>query len=125
MRPALLVILTVAVASCGGPTVADLTVSVTPVGDPSQPSELVVVNTSDRSWHDVRVVLEQAEVDGSTTPCGARTVGSWEPGQEVRLPACGERTRIGLETEGSSAAFVFAGGTLYRRIGRKEVPIAG
>lgn len=111
-------------AACGGPTTADLTVEVRAEGDPRRPSGLAVVNSSEIAWSNVELLLEHTEADGSTSPCGVRTIASWAPGEEVRTPACGERTRLTIETAEASAIYVFAGGTLYRRLGRKEVPVA-
>lgn len=123
MRFSLIIAILLLLGSCGGATTADLTVDVRPEGDPVRPGGLVIANTSDLTWNGVDVRLERTEEDGSTSPCGARALPSWAPGEEIRVPACGERTRITIESDEASAIYVFAGGRLYRRLGRKEVPV--
>jgi hypothetical protein len=42
----------------------------------------------------------------------------------VSVPACGDKIRLTLTTGGETARFAYANGQLYRRFGRKEVPVA-
>ena len=69
--------------------------------------------------------MEAVEADGSATPCSADRIATWEPAAEHRIPACGAKTRITLSTGGASAQFVVVGGKLFRKLGRKEIPVAG
>jgi hypothetical protein len=84
---------------------------------------LEVVNSNDRALKDVRLVVEAFESEGATTPCEEETLPRWEPGAVIRVPACAEKVRFTLTTGGETARFSYSGGQLYRRLGRKEVPI--
>ncbi len=85
---------------------------------------LEVVNATDQVWKDARLVVEAFESEGATRPCGEEEVSRWQPGQAVRVPACAEKTRFTLTTGGETARFSYTNGQVYRRIGRKEVPIS-
>jgi len=84
---------------------------------------LEVVNANDSVWKDARLVVEAFESEGTTRPCGEEIVPSWEPGQAIRVPACAQKVRFTLTTGGETARFSYFAGQVYRRIGRKEVPI--
>ena len=84
---------------------------------------LEVVNSNDRALKDVRLVVEAFESEGATTPCEEENLPRWEPGAVIRVPACAEKVRFTLTTGGETARFSYSNGQLYRRIGRKEVPI--
>jgi hypothetical protein len=92
----------------------------------NQPEEgwLEVVNANDRVWEDASLVVEAFESEGTTRPCGEKSVSRWEPGEAIRVPACAEKVRFTLTTGGETARFSYFNGQLYRRIGRKEVPIS-
>ena len=92
----------------------------------SQPEEgwLEVVNANDRVLKDVHLVFEAFESEGATRPCGEQDIPRWEPGRMIRVKACAEKTRITLTTCGETARFSYSNGQLYRRIGRKEIPIS-
>ena len=85
---------------------------------------LEVVNSNDRVLKDARLVIEAFESEGTTRPCGEEIVSRWEPGQAIRVPACAEKVRFTLTTGGETARFSYSMGQVYRRIGRKEVPIS-
>jgi len=91
----------------------------------SQPEEnwLEVVNANDSVWKDARLVVEAFESEGTTRPCGEENVARWEPGEAIRVPACAEKVRFTLTTGGETARFSYSNGKLYRRLGRKEIPI--
>jgi hypothetical protein len=91
----------------------------------NQPEEgwLEVVNANDSAWKDAHLVIEAFESEGTTRPCGEENISFWEPGQVIRVPACAEKVRFTLTTGGEIARFSFFDGQVYRRIGRKEVPI--
>ena len=86
---------------------------------------LEVVNSNDRALKDVRLVVEAFESEGATTPCVEENLPRWEPGAVIRVPACAEKVRLTLTTGGETARFSYSNGQLYRRFGRKEVPITG
>ena len=92
----------------------------------SQPEEgwLEVVNANDRVLNDAHLVIEAFESEGITRPCGEEDIPHWEPGRAIRVKACSEKTRFTLTTGGETARFSYSNGQLYRRIGRKEVPIS-
>jgi len=92
----------------------------------NQPDEgwLEVVNTNDRALEEVHLIIEAFESEGTTRPCGEENISRWEPGQVIRVPACAEKVRFTLTTGGETARFSYFDGKVYRRIGRKEVPIS-
>jgi len=91
----------------------------------SQPEEgwLEVINSNDRVLQDARLVVEAFESEGATRTCGEESVSRWEPGEAIRVPECAEKVRFTLTTGGETARFSYFDGQVYRRIGRKEVPI--
>lgn len=91
--------------------------------DAGPDSTLLVSNANDRVWTDAILVVEAVETDNSTTACAERRVGNWEPRQEISVPACGAKIRLTLSTEGETARFSYSNGQLFRRFGRKEVPV--
>ena len=97
----------------------DITIGVAPGAS----GTLEVANANDTGWIDARLVVEVVESDNSTTPCAERTVGSWRPGNTVSVPECGNKIRLTLTTGGKTARFSYANGQLFRRFGRKEVPV--
>lgn len=115
----LLCLLLLAAAATGCDSV-DLTIGVSPGNDGS----LIVSNANDTEWIDAQLVVETVESDNSTAPCVDRTLGSWQPGETITIPACGNKIRLTLTTGGETARFAYANGQLFRRFGRKEVPVA-
>lgn len=97
----------------------ELTISVNQVNQ----EWLEVVNSNDRALKDVRLVIEAFESEGATSPCGEEKLSRWEPGAVIRVPACAEKVRFTLTSGGETARFSYSNGQLYRRLGRKEVPI--
>jgi len=85
---------------------------------------LEVANANDSTWKDARLVVEVVESEGTTRPCDEKRLERWEPGERIRVPSCGEKLRLTLTTGGETARFSYLNDHLYRRIGRKEVPIA-
>jgi hypothetical protein len=85
---------------------------------------LEVVNSNDRALEDVHLVVEAFESEGATRPCVEETVSHWEPGASIRVPECAEKVRFTLTSGGETARFSYTKGQLYRRIGRKEIPIS-
>jgi hypothetical protein len=116
MRIALVIMLTTGVFACDS---MELTIAV------NEPEDgwLEVVNSNDRELKDVHLVIEAFESEGATRPCGEEVVARWAPGQAIRVRACAEKIRFTLTTGGETARFSYSMGQLYRRIGRKEVPI--
>jgi len=84
---------------------------------------LEVSNANDTTWKDARLTIEAFESEGTARPCGEESVARWEPGQAVRVPACAEKVRFTLTTGGDTARFSYFKGQLYRRLGRREIPI--
>ena len=116
MRIVLVIMLTAGLFACDS---MELTIAV------QEPEEgwLEVINSNDRVLKDAHLVVEAFESEGATRPCGKEVVSSWEPGQAIRVKACAEKIRFTLTTGGETARFSYSMGQLYRRIGRKEVPI--
>lgn len=85
---------------------------------------LEVSNANDTAWKDALLEIEAFESEGTTAPCGREEIARWEPGQAIRVPACAEKVRFTLTTGGESARFSFFNGQLYRRLGRREIPIS-
>lgn len=85
---------------------------------------LEVSNANDTAWKDVRLTVEAFESEATITPCGEEFIQRWEPGETVRVPACAEKVRFTLDTGGETARFSYFNGQLYRRLGRREVPIS-
>ncbi len=104
-------------SACGGST--DLKVSLAP-GDGE--GAFALVNRSDGAWDGARV---RVTGDGPTATCFDQAVASWPAGEARSFPRCGDRTVIALEVDGARADLVLASGTLYRKLGRREIPIRG
>lgn len=117
MRLLCLVLLVGAAAGCDS---VDLTVDVAP----GPAGSLLVSNANDSEWTDARLVVETVESDNSTAPCAERTVAAWKPREEVTIPDCGNKIRLTLTVGSETARFAYANGQLFRRFGRKEVPVA-
>jgi len=98
----------------------ELTIAVTQLED----GWLEVVNTNDRVLKNAHLVIEAFESEGITRPCGEENISRWEPGQSIRVRACAEKIRFTLTTGGETARFSYSDGQVYRRIGRKEVPLS-
>jgi hypothetical protein len=84
---------------------------------------LEVANANQGVLHDALLIVEASESEGATRPCGEERVERWQPGEVIRVPTCGDKVRLTLTTGGETARFSYFNGKLYRRIGRKEVPI--
>jgi hypothetical protein len=84
---------------------------------------LEVGNATETALKDVHIVVEAFESEGATRPCGEERISRWEPGQRIRVPACAEKVRLNVTTGGKTVRFSYSKGQLFRRIGRKEVPI--
>lgn len=117
LRVCLALIFIVSVLACDS---VELTITVRQ----TEEGWLDVVNANQRVLKDVHLVIEAFESEGATRPCGEEDVPRWEPGQVIRVKACAEKTRITLTTGGETARFSYSHGQLYRRIGRKEIPIS-
>ena len=98
----------------------DLTIAVNEVED----GWLEVINSNDRALTRALVVVETFESAGATRLCVDENMARWEPGAAIRVPACAEKVRVTLTTGGETARFSYFNGEVYRRIGRKEVPIS-
>ena len=98
----------------------ELTIAVREIDNTS----LEVLNANDTVWTDARLVVEAFESEGATRPCVEEARARWQPGEAVTVPRCAEKVRLTLTANGETARFSYANGQLYRRIGRKEVPIA-
>lgn len=84
---------------------------------------LSVSNANDTEWVDVRLVVEGVEGDGVVRPCGDQTIATWRPNQIITVPECADKVRLTVTTGGETARFAYYNGALFRRIGRKEIPI--
>jgi len=112
-----LVLLAGAATGCDS---VDLTIDVVP----GSAESLIVSNANDSEWTNARLVVETVESDNSTAPCVERTMATWEPLETVTIPACGNKIRLTLTVGSETARFAYANGQLFRRFGRKEVPVA-
>jgi hypothetical protein len=106
----------IAVVGCDS---MELTIAVEGESDGS----LVVANATSEPWRDARLVVEAVERDNSTSVCADRTVTEWQPMATVTVPKCGDKVRLTLTTGGETARFSYVNGQLFRRFGRKEVPV--
>jgi hypothetical protein len=97
----------------------ELTIGVEPGPD----GTLEVSNANDTTWIDAVLVVETVD-EGHITLCAEKRVAAWQPADTIRIPTCGEKIRLTLTTQGETARFAYANGQLYRRFGRKEVPVA-
>lgn len=116
MRIVLVIVLAAGFAACDS---VELTIAVSQ----SEEGWLEVINSNDRLLKDVRLVVEAFESEGATRPCGEESVSRWEPGEAIRVQDCAEKIRFTLTTGSETARFSYSDGQVYRRIGRKEVPI--
>lgn len=91
--------------------------------EPGDGSALKVSNANDTEWIDALLVVESVESDNSTALCAEHRVGAWQPGESIAVAACGSKIRLTLTTGGETARFSYANGQLFRRFGRKEVPV--
>ncbi|MEX1312153.1 MAG: hypothetical protein AB1Z65_17170 [Candidatus Sulfomarinibacteraceae bacterium] len=112
-----LVLLAGAAAGCDS---VDLTIDVAP----GSADSLIVSNANAGEWTDARLVVETVESDNSTAPCVERTMATWRPEETITIPACGNKIRLTLTVGSETARFAYANGQLFRRFGRKEVPVA-
>ena len=110
----------VAVIAVLGCDSVELTIEV----DSGPGGTLLVANANDATWTDAALLVEAVESDNSTVVCADRSVGPWSPGQTIEVPMCGDKIRLTLTTGGETARFAWANGQLFRRFGRKEVPVA-
>ena len=97
----------------------ELTIAASPGAD----GTLRVGNANDAAWPDARLLVEAVESDGSTVVCTEEEVASWRPGETVTVAVCGDKLRLTLTTGGDTARFIWASGQLYRKLGRKEIPM--
>jgi hypothetical protein len=116
-RIAAVVLATVAFVGCDS---MELTIA----AEPAPGGMLSISNANDAAWSDARLVVEAVESDGSTTICAEESMGRWQPGSAVTVPVCGDKLRITLTADGETARFTWANGQLFRKFGRKEVPVA-
>ena len=116
-------ILYIAVLLAAGLVACD-SIELTIAVDQPEDGWLEVVNSNDRVLKDATLVTEAFESEGTTRPCGEESVSRWEPGEAIRVPACAEKVRFTLTTGGETARFSYFNGQLYRRLGRKEIPIS-
>jgi hypothetical protein len=113
-----LLVLATAALGCGESV--ELTIGVAVGAD----NTLMVSNADEVEWIGANLVVETVESDNSTAPCVDRVITVWKPGEAIAIPSCGNKIRLTLTTGGETARFAWANGQLYRRFGRKEVPIA-
>jgi hypothetical protein len=97
----------------------ELTIAASPGAD----GTLRVSNANDAAWSDAHLLVEAVESDGSATVCAEKAAAGWRPGETVTVPVCGDKLRLTLTTGGETARFVWANGQLYRKLGRKEIPM--
>ncbi len=116
-RVVVAILAAIAVVGCDS---MELTIAVEGESDGS----LVVANATSEPWRDARLVVEAVERDNSTSVCADRTVAEWQPMATVTVPKCGDKVRLTLTTGGETARFSYVNGQLFRRFGRKEVPVS-
>ena len=109
-------LIVLALASCDS---MELTIAV----DPGPGGTLAVRNANAEPWSGAHLLVEAVESDNSTTVCAEETRSVWPPGESVPVPMCGDKTRLTLTVSGETARFSYANGQLFRRFGRKEVPV--
>lgn len=107
-----LVVLTLA---CAGPEPVELAL------DPGSSAETFgLVNRTGSPWSGVAV---RVTGDAGATACFTGVVDTWGPGEVRSFPRCGDRTLVALTVGGQESFFVVGGGTLYRKLGRREIPV--
>jgi len=107
-------------AGCGG-SALDIELAARPVGGSDRAVQLV--NASPETWTDVHLIVQEDVAAGQGANCTDQRVTTWAPGDGVDVPVCGDRVRITVEVGGTVAMFSYHNNTLYRKIGRKEVPL--
>lgn len=118
--PTRVLLITALVSCCIACDSMELTIEV----NPSHEGMLEVINSNDRMLEDVRLVVEAFESEGTVRPCSDANLPRWRPGQKIRVQHCAEKIRLTVTAGGETARFSYFNGQLYRRIGRKEVPIS-
>jgi hypothetical protein len=115
-----LIAVVVILAGCGGaPPKLDLRY---PGGETDAAFDLV--NASDGTWSEVRVEVRAMRPDGVEAPCADERFPTWPAGAARALRKCpGEKLLVTLSVGGEQAHYVFAEGTLYRKLGRREIPV--
>lgn len=112
---ATVVVLALLTMSCGGPTPVELGL------DPGAPGETFgLVNRTTSPWSQVSV---RVTGDGGAGACFDGVVATWGAGETQTFPRCGDRSVVALTVDGQEAFFVVGGGTLYRKLGRREIPV--
>ena len=108
-------------SGCGGPPPA-LEVS---YAGAAEGDSFRLVNASAEPWADVRVLVRGMRPDGVENECAVEEMNVWHPGDAVTLPRCGdEKTLVTIETRDQKGFFVVAAGKLYRKLGRREIPVS-
>jgi hypothetical protein len=79
-----------------------------------------LVNRSGDEWSDVQV---RVTGDSGGAACLDRILLIWRPGEAQTLPRCGDRTVVAVTVSGARVELVFANGKLFRKLGRREIPI--
>ena len=87
--------------------------------DPS-PGAFALVNRTPDTWSEVRV---RVTGDDHAGPCHDAVLPRWPAGEARSFPRCGDRTLVAVTVRGKETFFVVAGATLYRKLGRKEIPV--
>jgi hypothetical protein len=119
MTRVMLTVLATCLAACAGaPT--EVLISVTAQGD-----ALTVTNATDGAWEDAHLTVQSREEGEGRSGelCADDDVGTWHPGQSRVVPWCGDKTLIRVDTAGGSGEFIWAKERLFRKIGRKEIPL--
>lgn len=109
------VALTLVTLACGSPEPVELAL------DPGTSGEaFALVNRTGSAWTQVAV---RVTGDGRAGSCFDDVVATWGPGEARSFPRCGERSVMTLTVAGRESLFVVGGGTLYRKLGRREIPV--
>ena len=110
----------VILAGCGGPP-PDLKLRY-PGGETDAGFDLV--NASQGAWSEVRLEVRAMRPDGIEETCAEKRFPTWPAGAAMTVPKCpGEKLLITVVVADEQAYYVFAEGTLYRKIGRREIPV--
>jgi hypothetical protein len=118
--PTRAILITAVALGCVACDSIELTITV----NPSDEGMLEVVNSNDRMLRDVRLIVEAFESEGAVRRCSDANLRRWHPGQKIRVQQCAEKVRLTVTADGETARFSYFNDQLYRRIGRKEVPIS-
>lgn len=109
------VALTLVTLACSSPEPVELGL------DPGSSAETFgLVNRTGSSWTQVGV---RVTGDGRAGACFDDVVATWGPGEVQSFPRCGDRSVVALTVDGQEALFVVGGGALYRKLGRREIPV--